>query len=133
MSKELSSPKSIAFRSTVFVGVAVIFCLSVMNLVVIHSIQQHFADQDADELNVMFLAIKSKLTQAALNNISPSETLFEAVSGHHDVFYHVEKPTGEVLYSSQGANFSNYPSDALTFSKVSQGQTKNTRTYCIQT
>jgi two-component system heavy metal sensor histidine kinase CusS len=119
MSKELSSPKSIAFRSTVFVGVAVIFCLSVMNLVVIHSIQQHFADQDADELNVMFVAIKSKLTQAALKNISPTETLFEAVSGHHDVFYHVEKPTGEVLYSSQGANFSNYPSDALTFSKVS--------------
>ncbi len=85
---------------------------------VIHSIQQHFAEQDADELNVMFIAIKSKLTEAAANNVSPSKTLFEAVSGHHGVFYHVENPSGEILFSSQGANFSDYPSNALTFNQV---------------
>ena len=119
MSKKRSAPTSIAFRTTVFVGFAVLFCLGVMNIVVINSIKQHFAEQDAGELNEMFSAITSTLTQAASNNVSASGTLFQAVSGHHGVYYHVEKTTGEILYSSEGANFANYPSDAPTFSQVS--------------
>lgn len=118
MNKKLSAPKSIAFRSTIFVGVAVLLCLSVMNFIVIQSIQQHFAEQDADELNIVFLSVKSKITEATLNNESPSKILSEAVSGHHGVFYRVEQPAGQVLYSSQGVNFSNYPDDAQTFSQV---------------
>jgi two-component system heavy metal sensor histidine kinase CusS len=118
MSEQLSPPKSIAFKSTVFVGLAVLFCLSVMNFIVIHSIQQHFAEQDADELNVVFLSVQSKLTEATLNNESPSKILSEAVSGHHGVFYHIEQPTGEILYSSKDADFSKYPIHAQTFNQV---------------
>jgi two-component system heavy metal sensor histidine kinase CusS len=89
-----------------------------MNFVVIHSIQQHFAEQDADELNEVFVAIKSKLLKAASLDESPSKTLFQAVSGHHGVYYHVEQLNGEVLYSSEDVDFSAYPSDAQTFARV---------------
>ena len=80
MNKWFTVPNSLAFRTTSLVGITVLLCFSVMHAIVIHSIEQHFTEQDASELNEVYLAVDAKLKEAALNNTPPSETLFEAVS-----------------------------------------------------
>lgn len=118
MNKWFRMPNSLAFRTTSLVGITVLLCLSVMHTIVIHSIDQHFTEQDASELNEVYLAVDAKLKEAALNNTPPSETLFEAVSGHHGVYYHVENAEGETLFSSKGADFSFLPESSSSFATV---------------
>lgn len=118
MNKRFLLPNSIAFRSTIFVGLAVLICLTIMHAIVIQSIEQHFAEQDADELNEVFMAVEEKLTEASLNNKPTTEFLVEAVSGHHGVYYHVEDSNNNVLFSSKGADFSFYPVDTPSFETI---------------
>lgn len=118
MSKWFRIPNSLAFRTTSLVGITVLLCFSVMHAIVIHSIEQHFTEQDASELNEVYLAVDAKLKEAALNNTPPSDTLFEAVSGHHGVYYHVENAKGETLFSSKGADFSFFPMSSPSFKVV---------------
>lgn len=118
MNKRFNLPNSLAFRTTILVGLAVLLCLMIMRAIVIQSIEQHFTEQDADELNEVFLAVDTKLKEAALSNTSPTTNLFEAVSGHHGVYYHVENSNGETLFSSKKADFSFYPKDAPSFRTV---------------
>jgi len=118
MNKWFTVPNSLAFRTTSLVGITVLLCFSVMHAIVIHSIELHFTEQDASELNEVYLAVDAKLKEAALNNTPPSETLFEAVSGHHGVYYHVENAWGETLFSSKDADFSFFPKNSSTFETV---------------
>jgi len=118
MNKWFKIPNSIAFRSTILVGLAVLVCLTIMHAVVIQSIEQHFTEQDADELNEVVVAVNTKLTDAALSTSPPDEFLFEAVSGHHGVYYHVENDKGEILFSSKDADFSFYPKGAPTYETI---------------
>lgn len=102
-------PNSLAFRVTILVGVTIFICLSIMSLIVIESIDQHFIEQDADELNEVFEAVQSKLNEAHKQNILPSSILFQAVSGHHGVYYHVKNKNDNTVFTSQGANLSTFP------------------------
>jgi two-component system heavy metal sensor histidine kinase CusS len=108
-SNVLKKPNSLAFRVTILVGVTIFICLSVMNLIVIESIDQHFIEQDADELNEVFEAVQTKLGEAHEQNVLPSSILFQAVSGHHGVYYHVEDKNGNTIFTSQGADLSTFP------------------------
>ena len=118
MNKWYSVANSHAFRTTSLVGITVLLFFSVMHAIVIHSIEQHFTEQDASELNEVYRAVDAKLKDAASNHTPPSETLFEAVSGHHGVYYHVENADGETLFSSEGADFSFYPENSPSFATV---------------
>ena len=63
--KDLSKrPSSLAFRVTILVGLTIFVCLTFISLMVQQSIAQHFEEQDADELNEVFLAVKRKLNTA---------------------------------------------------------------------
>jgi two-component system heavy metal sensor histidine kinase CusS len=80
-----------------------------MSLIVIESIDQHFIEQDADELNEVFEAVQSKLDEAHKQNILSSSILFQAVSGHHGVYYHVKDKNDNTVFTSQGADLSTFP------------------------
>jgi len=105
-------PSSLAFRVTVLVGITIFVCLTFISLMVQQSIAQHFAEQDADELNEVFLAVKRKLNQAYNEGVSPSSILFQAVSGHHGVYYLVKNDAGEIVFSSESAALEKYPGGA---------------------
>tara|TARA_R110001606_G_scaffold203654_3_gene351740 strand:- start:3249 stop:4655 length:1407 start_codon:yes stop_codon:yes gene_type:complete len=113
-------PRSLAFRVTLLVGVTIFICFGLMSLIVFHSIEQHFAEQDADELNEVFEAVQSKLVEAHENGILPSSILPQAVSGHHGVYYHVTRTDGKVVFSSQEADLSFFPQDLGPFEQVTQ-------------
>ena len=118
MIRGFKMPNSIAFRSTMLVGLVVLICLTIMHAVVIQSIEQHFEEQDADELNEVFLAVNAKLKEAADDKKPPTELLVEAVSGHHGVYYHIENDKGEVLFSSSDADFNFYPANSPSFKTI---------------
>jgi len=104
-------PNSLAFRVTVLVGITIFICLGAMSFIVIHSIERHFAEQDADELNEVFEAVQRKIEEAHKQNTLPSSILFQAVSGHHGVYYLVADKNGNTLFSSEGANLLMFPAD----------------------
>jgi len=80
-----------------------------MSLIVIESIDQHFVEQDSDELNEVFEAVQSKLAEAHEQNVLPSSILFQAVSGHHGVYYHVADKNNNTIFTSQDADLSTFP------------------------
>ncbi|MFD2819765.1 heavy metal sensor histidine kinase [Paraglaciecola chathamensis] len=108
--KDLSKrPTSLAFRVTILVGLTIFLCLTFISLMVQESIAQHFAEQDANELNEVFIAVKRKLYEANNRGISPTKTLFHAVSGHHGVYYLVQNEVGDIVFSSENAALERYP------------------------
>jgi two-component system, OmpR family, heavy metal sensor histidine kinase CusS len=111
-------PNSLAFRVTVLVGVTIFICLSIMNLIVIESIDQHFIEQDADELNEVFNAVQIKLVEAHEQNVLPSSILFQAVSGHHGVYYQVEDKNENTIFTSQDADLFAFPTKFKAQNKV---------------
>ena len=102
----------------VFVGIAIFVCLGIMGTLVVTSIEDHFQEQDADELNEAFHAIKSKLEKSHDQSVQPSKLLFQAVSGHHGVYYHVEDDKGDTIFTSEGADFSFFPKTATTYTSI---------------
>ncbi|MDT0581467.1 MULTISPECIES: heavy metal sensor histidine kinase [Alteromonadaceae] len=118
MNKVFRVPNSLAFRSTILVGFAVVVCLTIMHEIVVRSIEQHFTEQDAGELNEVFVAVNKQLAESGLQKTSPADTLEDAVSGHHGVYYHVESAMGDVLYTSKEVDFSFYPEYARTYTSV---------------
>lgn len=89
-----------------------------MHEIVVRSIEQHFTEQDAGELNEVFVAVNKQLAESGLQKTSPADTLEDAVSGHHGVYYHVESAMGDVLYTSKEVDFSFYPEYARTYTSV---------------
>ncbi|MBT0587026.1 heavy metal sensor histidine kinase [Alteromonas oceanisediminis] len=112
-------PSSLAFRVTVLVGITIFVCLTFISLMVQQSIAQHFAEQDADELNEVFLAVKRKLHEAYHEGVSPSSILFQAVSGHHGVYYLVKNKAEEIVFSSESAALEKYPGDTYEIEHIS--------------
>lgn len=102
----------------VFVGIAIFVCLGVMGALVVTSIEDHFQEQDADELDEVFHAIKLKLEKSHNQSVQPSKLLFQAVSGHHGVYYYVEDAEGDTIFSSEGADFSFFPKTAKTYTSI---------------
>lgn len=102
----------------VFVGIAIFVCLGVMGTLVVTSIEDHFQEHDADELDEVFHAIKLKLEKSHNQSVQPSKLLFQAVSGHHGVYYYVEDAEGDTIFSSEGADFSFFPKTAKTYTSI---------------
>ncbi len=109
VTNKLKRPNSLAFRVTILVGITVFLCLTIISLIVQQSIATHFAEQDADELNEVFHAVKRKLSEAYTEKVAPSSILVEAVSGHHGVYYLVQNEDGESVFSSKGVDLHKYP------------------------
>ena len=115
----LKRPSSLAFRVTVIVGITIFVCLTFISLMVQQSIAQHFAEQDADELKEVFLAVKKKLHVAYHEGVSPSSILFQAVSGHHGVYFLVKNEAQEIIFSSESAALEKYPGDTYEIEHIS--------------
>lgn len=109
VTNKLKRPNSLAFRVTILVGITVFLCLTIISLIVQQSIATHFAEQDADELNEVFHAVKRKLSEAYTEKVAPSSILVEAVSGHHGVYYLVQNEDGESVFSSKDVDLHKYP------------------------
>src|SRR5688500_20403369 len=99
-----SRAMSLTSRVILFVAVATILCLIILVAVVQSSIQHHFAEQDAGELQVVADSVQLVLQQPKNNEAQLATALSTAVSGHHEVFFLVMNQQDQVVYATPGAD-----------------------------
>jgi len=96
-------PVSLTLRITAFVGTATTLVFLAFGLMIEHSIEQHFAEQDADELRVVATSVEQSLTTITIDSNSDlASRLSKAVRGHHGVYFYVADNKGQQLYSTPG-------------------------------
>ncbi len=98
-------PLSLTLRVILFVALTVAVCLSLMASLINSSIDHHFQQQDAGELEVIIKAIESNLNAEFTTDNQLSDQLKRAVSGHHGVYYDVRNSDGELIYKNSELNF----------------------------
>ncbi|MCB1678657.1 MAG: heavy metal sensor histidine kinase [Halioglobus sp.] len=99
-------PLSLTARVMVFVGLAIGLSLLLIGSLVLSAIGRHFAEQDAGELAVMTQAVVKALRKGGDNPTVLRETLSDAISGHHGVYFQVRDQRGELVYDTPGADLS---------------------------
>ncbi len=119
-------PVSLAVRLTVSIGAVITVVLLTFGWVIERSINNHFIQQDVDELNAVLQALKH--TVATLPDGSRAadvRAMFaSAVSGHHNAQYRISTLAGSVVYATPGSNLARFakisqPVDQITVDTVS--------------
>ncbi len=103
-------PASLAVRLTVTIGTVITVVLLTFGWIVERSINDHFVQQDVDELNAVVQALKHTLATLP-PNIAPtelSERFADAVSGHHNAQYRISSDAGVQIYASPGSNLNRF-------------------------
>lgn len=95
---------SLTTRVILFVALAISMSLLLISQLVQSSIERHFKEQDAEEMQVMTDAVKGVILKSAGDSIQLSAELPRAISGHHGVFYQVSDQSGHILYQSPGVD-----------------------------
>lgn len=102
-------PMSLTARVMLFVALATSLCLFIVGMVVQTSIEHHFAEQDAEELQVVADAVQAVLQRTNPEQVPLASALSMAVSGHHGVYFQVTDKDGRTLYATPGADLSAAP------------------------
>ena len=103
-------PASLALRLTVSIGAVITVVLLSFGWMIERSINNHFIQQDVDELNAVVQALKHTLATVPANE-SPDafrDRLANAVSGHHNAQYRISTPNGSVIYSTPGSDLARF-------------------------
>lgn len=98
-------PISLTTRVMAFVALAISLSLLLISYLVQNAIEHHFAEQDAEELQVITHAVERVLLAAEPEPKYLPESLSHAVSGHHGVYFQVQDGDGILLYRTPDANF----------------------------
>ncbi len=108
MMNSSARPASLTTRVTVFVGITTTLCLIVLGLIVQRSIEAHFLQQDASELQVVAQTVRTILRSSndSTNSAELQTRLSGAISGHHAVFFLVADQNGNVIYETPGPDLS---------------------------
>lgn len=103
----LTSRMSLTVRLTLLFSMASTTVLLLLGYMIVHSVEQHFEQQDMGILNgkieLARHVIEKVPTQAALNTISTQ--LGASLIGHHGLDMLVMTPAGAVLFLTPGSNF----------------------------
>ena len=101
-------PLSLALRLTLLFGVAAAIVFPVFGWVIVQSTEQHFKEQDSDELEVIAGAVQAALLDVGTpDDIRFLEPRFaDILVGHHDASLYVAGPDGQALYTSEGPDLS---------------------------
>lgn len=100
-------PASLALRVTALVGIAITAVFLFFNWVIVRSLEQHFSQMDAEELDVVANAVVRALREVHAG--ADPQALSRAVSGHHGVHYYIADAAGKTLYAgAEGPDLSRF-------------------------
>lgn len=91
---------SLKNRVMVFVAIVIVVGFIAVGQLVLHAVEQHFIDQDAEELVVITQAVAEKLALALDSSGEADEALAHAITGHHGVYYQVWSEPGKLIFRS---------------------------------
>ncbi|CAM4223152.1 Cu(+)/Ag(+) sensor histidine kinase [Bordetella muralis] len=113
-------PPSLAVRLTVSIGAVITVVLLTFGWIVERSINNHFIQQDVDELNAVVQALSHTLATRP-TNIAPaelSERFANAASGHHNAEYRISSGDGAEIYATPGSNLDRFARIAKPVKKI---------------
>ncbi len=93
-------PLSLINRVMLFVSIAISLCLVFIGALVKNAIENHFIEQDTDELVVIIHAVEEAIAKSTTENLKLKDALGAAIAGHHGVFYQVWSKDSHLIYSS---------------------------------
>lgn len=101
-------PASLALRVTALVCLAITLMFLGFSWVIVQSLERHFAQQDAQELQAVAAALAQPLERAgpALDAARLREQLARAVAGHHGIGYAVYDSAGQTIYATPATDLS---------------------------
>ncbi|KAB0599104.1 heavy metal sensor histidine kinase [Castellaniella defragrans] len=96
----MKRPLSLAVRLTASIGVVITAVLLSFGWMVERSINQHFIQQDVDELNAAAQALRHALALLPPDKDDEAPPLAQAAIGQHNVHYRITLSDGSLLYQS---------------------------------
>lgn len=103
LQKKTRPPMSLASRVMLFVAVAVFVCSVALGSLLQSAIKEHFAEQDAEELQVVADSVRKILQNSSISSEQLPSALALAVVGHHGVYFQVSA-NAQTLYQSPGSD-----------------------------
>ena len=119
-------PRSITFRTALFVEIIVLICFLSLGLVIEHSVKRHFIEQDTDELKVVLKAIDDTLEQKDSSISALRKQLSLSVAGHHGIYFGVFIVPDQLVYSNHDALTKHALTTGTSFQNLSTHTLSNT-------
>lgn len=94
---------AISFRIAIIFSFSTIIILMIMGLVIHQLVIHHFETQDRTQLEGKIQLIENLLEQNSSNSDDLKTYLKDALVGHHDLIVQIERPTGQIIFSSAPA------------------------------
>lgn len=91
---------AISFRIAIIFSLSTVIILMIMGLVIHKLVMHHFEAQDRTQLEGKIQLIENLLEQNPSNSQELNLYLKDALIGHHDLIVQIERPTGQVIFSS---------------------------------
>lgn len=97
-------PLSLATRVLLFVALAVLLCAALLATMLQSSIEAHFAEQDAGELQAVAHSVLHTLQDPTLGPQQHHASLHQVLTGHHQTYYLVLDANEKPALSADGAD-----------------------------
>lgn len=94
---------AISFRIAIIFTLSTVVILMIMGLVIHQLVMHHFETQDRTQLEGKIQLLHNLLEQNPSNSQNLNLYLKDALVGHHDLIVQIERPTGQIIFSSAPA------------------------------
>lgn len=94
---------TISFRIAIIFTLSTVVILMIMGLVIHQLVMHHFETQDRTQLEGKIQLLHNLLGQNPSNSEDLNLYLKDALVGHHDLIVQIERPTGQIIFSSAPA------------------------------
>jgi len=94
---------AISFRIAIIFTLSTVVILMIMGLVIHQLVMHHFETQDRTQLEGKIQLLHNLLEQNPTNSQDLNLYLKDALVGHHDLIVQIERPTGQIIFSSAPA------------------------------
>lgn len=91
---------AISFRIAIIFSFSTVLILMIMGLVIHQLVMRHFEMQDRTQLEGKIQLVENLLEQNYHNSSELNVYLKDALVGHHDLIVQIERPTGQIIFSS---------------------------------
>lgn len=98
------APLSLANRVLLFVAAAVLLCAMLLASLLQNSIEQHFSEQDAGELQAVAHSVLQALADDQQASAKEQVYLHQVLTGHHQSYYLVLDDKARPAFSADGAD-----------------------------
>lgn len=115
-------PFSLALRLTFFISLSTILGFITFTWIMLHSVEDHFAQQDVNDLQQFSARINEILHSPAAQEPQRVKQLQDLIAGYRDISVLIENSHGETLFSSpQGSKLHLAKEDASFLSHLNSG------------